>query len=129
MMPNLPTDETMSDGGPIPPSDAIDETQGPPLAANAPGLNEVAVPLDALAMPGEGDALETPQVGDRISYSVDGHIVRLEGNRAIVEMESVNGTPLEPDEANEPEAAEVAPDNLDQLTADAQGMTQPTGGY
>lgn len=115
-MPNLATDETMSEGGPI-----------PPALSMSPAPMEDSVSLAALAMPNEGEQLETPQIGDRVSYQVEGTISRIEGDRAFVAKEAVNGQPVDQDADNMGGPSDGDADNLQSLTADAEAMSE--GGY
>lgn len=112
MMPNLPTDETMSEGSDLPPTPAM-----------PPAKMEDCVSLQALAMPDEGERLETPAVGDRVSYQVEGTITRIEGDKAYIAKEAVNGQPEEPDADDAGGPSDNDADNLDKLTADAQMMS------
>lgn len=85
------------------------------------------VPLDALAIPGEDSGMEKPEQGDRVSYTIDGTLERVEGDMAFIKRESVNGQPLKPG-GQEPDAMGETPDNLDKLTADAYSMSSPQSG-
>ena len=65
--------------------------------------HEVCVPLAALAMPDENEVLENPAVGDAVQFNAEGHIARLEGDKAYIALKSVNGQELpKPEEAAEP---------------------------
>ncbi len=94
----------------------------PGVAGGAPVMED-CVPLAALAATDESNSVETPVVGDRVSYSVDGTISRIEGDQAYITKESVNGQEIKADSA--PEAA--APDSIDQLSQDAGAMDQEDG--
>ena len=74
-------------------------------------------------MPDEGERLETPKIGDRVTYQVEGTISRIEGDRAFVTKEAVNGQPCEPDADDMGGPSDGDADNLDKLTADAQTMS------
>lgn len=117
MNPNVDTGETMSDGSPIPPQTAL------PAAPT-----EDCVSLSALAMPDESEQMETPKIGDRVAYQVEGKITRIEGDMAYVAKESVNGQPVEPDADDTGGPSDGDADNLDKLTADA-GQMDSAGGY
>lgn len=56
-------------------------------------INEVCVPVKALALTGEEREAVTPENGDRVSVLVEGR-VRIEGDKAYVEAETVNGEPV-----------------------------------
>lgn len=85
MTPNLPTGETFSDGSDIPP-----ELSAPMM----PAANEQRVPLAALQQPDDTEQMITPEVGDMVTYTVEGRVARVEGETASVTVESVNGKPI-----------------------------------
>lgn len=64
---------------------------GEPKAA---GGMEVPVPLEALAMPGEDEMMESPAVGDPVQLQAEGKVTRIEGEMAFVMVKSVNGHPV-----------------------------------
>lgn len=71
---------------------------------------EQCVPLDALAEPDDQEQMAAPEVGDSVNYQVQGKVTRIEGNRAYVEPESINGKPVDDgDEQSEGEAGEQGP--------------------
>lgn len=91
---------------------------GPAEGAMGPGMGkkggmgrEQCVPVEALAMPDEAEKMTPPEVGDRVSYTVEGKVSRIEGPNAYVTVETVNGEPLgeekpeAPDEAADDQAA------------------------
>lgn len=93
----------------------------PPAPVNMPDR----VPLMALAMPDDGEQMATPAVGDLVNYQVTGRITSIEGEQAIVQRDSVNGQPLEPDADDAGGPSDGDADNIDQLTSDATEMSQP----
>lgn len=97
-----------------------DYTGAPTAGAAMPDM----VSLQALAMPDESDRMETPQVGDRVSYQVEGVIASIEGENAFVTKEAVNGQPVTA--ASEP-TPESALDDIGQLEQDAQAMSAAGG--
>ena len=108
-----PTDEMGQDG-----QQALGEPSNVmPMAAAAPAMED-RVPLSALANADESNQMTTPAVGDRVSYSVDGKIIRIEGDQAFIQKESVNGQELKAD------AESPAEDSIEQLSADAGAMDQ-----
>lgn len=109
MNPNLPTGETFSDGSDIPP-----ELSAPAL----PTTNEQRVPVAALQQPDDQEALVTPEVGDMVSYTVEGRVSRIEGEAAIVTVESANGKPIQ----SEAPAAMPEAGGLEALENEAKGM-------
>ena len=72
-----------------------DTSQLTPGTSSPASANEQCVPLMALAMPEEGDQMASPEVGDVVTYTVEGKVTRIEGDMAYVEPETVNGKPVE----------------------------------
>lgn len=62
-------------------------------AVNSKG-SEWCVPLSALQMPGEDEHMNTPGVGDKVTFQAEGTVSRIEGDEAYVKPESANGKPL-----------------------------------
>ena len=60
-----------------------------PKADAAPGTYTCRIPLDALEADGT-----PPEEGDSVSYSVDGTVQSIEGDDAVVKIDSVNGEPV-----------------------------------
>jgi len=86
------------------------------------------VPLSALAMPDEGEQMTPPEPGDKVSYTVEGKVERIEGDRAYITRESVNGKPCgeeaDENEKGEDEEAEPGEDkDLADLKQMAGGMS------
>lgn len=79
---------------------------------------EDCVPLDALAMPDEAEQMENPAVGDKVQYTVEGTVSRIEGGDAYVTKTAVNGKKVE-GKAAEPEP----PDEMAALESEARGMS------
>ncbi len=102
---------------------AAPDTSLPEETAEAPtsGGNEQCVPLDALAMPDEGEQMTPPAEGDPVSYTVEGKVTRVTGNMAYVKVETINGKPAESEAA--PDAAASDADQFKQLSdaAEKQG--------
>ena len=69
--------------------------EAPEVKGSGPQPMEQCVPIEALAMPEEGDQLANPEVGDQVSYTVEGKVTRIQGGSAYVMPESVNGKPVE----------------------------------
>lgn len=122
MNPNLPTGEIFSEGSDLPPL--------PPKAPTNPAMSEDCVPVEALAMPDEGEQMETPDVGDLVNYQVTGKVTRIEGGQAYVKRETVNGQEIhaEPDADDKGGPSDGDADNMAALEADAKAMDQ-MGGY
>lgn len=112
MMPNMPTDETMSEGEPMPPM-PMEE------AAERPTGLEQCIPLEALSQPDDSDQLTQPEVGDAVDFSVTGKVTRIEGDMAYVMPETVNGKEVKA--PNAPDAP-TGGDTLQSLEAEAQQM-------
>lgn len=81
---------------------------------------EDCVPLDALAMPDETEQMETPAVGDKTQYTVEGTITRIEGSNAYVKKSAVNGQKVEDAKPAKPEA----PDEMASLESEARSMSE-----
>lgn len=98
---------------------------------NKSSMSEDCVSLDALSMPDEQEQMETPEVGDKVQYSVEGEITRIEGNNAYVKKAAVNGQPVEHSEPDADEAggeSDNDADNMRGLETMARGM-DASGGY
>lgn len=104
MNPNLPTGETMSEGEPT------ESPMGP----------EDCVSLSALAMPGDDEQMAAPELGDKVQYTVEGTISRIEGDNAYITREAVNGEPVKGAAPMAPEA----PDEMGELRGMAEGMKE-----
>ena len=113
MNPNLPTGETFSDGSDIPP-----ELSAPAM----PSMNEQRVPLAALQQPDDQEALVTPEVGDMVTYTVEGRVSRIEGDVAVVTAESANGKPMQEEAAETPAQEGGETESYESLEAQAKGM-------
>lgn len=62
--------------------------------------SEVCVPVAALALPSEQEGQNTaPSPGDTVDISGTGKVTRVEGDKAYVALETVNGQPVETDAA------------------------------
>jgi hypothetical protein len=86
---------------------------------------EQCVPLETLAMPGDGEQMTNPEVGDPVSYTIEGKVTRIEGGNAYVKPETINGKPFAAKTPENPEAAAADQDEagLNELKgmADQQG--------
>ena len=74
---------------------------------------EMCVPVDALAVTGDGANTVAPEVGDAVSFTVEGKVSRVEGKHAYIDAEKVNGQDIP--EADENPANEPDEDNLDDI--------------
>ena len=95
----------------------------PPDEAEAAGGLEVPVPLEAVAMPGEDDIMNTPSVGDPVQLQAEGKVTRIEGQTAFVSIKSVNGKPVSSEAAK---TTDTPPDDgsdvMAQLRSEAATM-------
>lgn len=73
----------------------LDLGSGADTPVKPAGGMEQCVPLESLGVPGEGEIMENPEVGDRVDYTVEGKVTRIEGGKAYVLPEAVNGKPIE----------------------------------
>jgi hypothetical protein len=72
------------------PAPMPDEMAAPDLGAMA--SNEICVDLQSLAMPdGETEQMNPPAVGDKVQAAIDGTVTRIEGDKAYLKMDAVNG--------------------------------------
>lgn len=99
----------------------MDDGQGPdaalilaPEAGGGMDSTEQCVPVDALAMPDDGEQLTPPAAGDRVSYQVEGKVTRIDGKNAYVQPETVNGQPIESGKA-EPNEGQPPEEDAQQL--------------
>lgn len=83
------------------------------------GNPEDCVPLAALAMPDgeQGDQMANPEVGDKVSYTIEGAVTRIDGDQAYVKRESVNGQPL----AGKAEGEKAESGNESEMPPDPEG--------
>lgn len=84
---------------------------------------EQCVPVKALAVPEEGEQLVAPEVGDRVSYTIEGKVTRVEGEQAYVQPETVNGEAIA-DAKPEPTAEQQEAGAYAQLEEEAGKLGQ-----
>lgn len=53
------------------------------------------VPLSALQMPDESEQMQAPEVGDKVQYTVEGTVARIDGDEAYVDRDTINGQPFD----------------------------------
>lgn len=82
--------------------------------------SEDCVSLESLAMPDESEQMENPGVGDKVQYTVEGTITRIEGDNAYVKKSAVNGQKVEDAKPAKPEA----PDEMASLESEARSMSE-----
>lgn len=63
--------------------------------------NEICVPANSLAEPGEDGAAMSPGVGDEVEVSVTGRVTRAEGGNVYLQPVAVNGRPVESGDGEE----------------------------
>lgn len=82
---------------------AGDEPEMPTEAAGemAAGNSEQCVPTEALAMPDSDEQMTAPEVGDPVSYTVEGKVTRVDGKNTYVKAETINGKPVEQEAQSE----------------------------
>lgn len=74
-----------------------------PAGPMEPDGDEFCVPVDALAMPDEQEQMTPPEVGDPVTFQVDGKVTRIEGGKAYIDPTAINGKDVsEPTEEAEP---------------------------
>lgn len=92
-----------------------DTPETPVAPEQGGGMKEVCVPISSLAQSGEGDTMETPQEGDRVSFSVEGNVSRVDAQNAYVTMDTVNGEKLPEGEAEPPDEESALRDSAGQM--------------
>lgn len=78
-------------------------------------MGDDTLPVELLGVPDDSEQIVNPEVGDRVSYTVEGRVLRVDGNLAIIKRESVNGKPIE---------TKTPQDGLAALETMANGMDQ-----
>jgi hypothetical protein len=87
---------------------------------------ENIIPLSALAVPDQGEAMQRPEPGDKVQYTVEGEVKSIEGDNAVVEIEAINGQSVEKNdkaEQAEPDEAEGEDRGMADLRQMAQGTS------
>jgi hypothetical protein len=95
MKPQSPAALMIALGGPKGP--AQDAAMDDPDSDGNPGQDAgqlIPIPLKALSQPDQSDKMQTPGEGDNVSFQVDAVIQSIEGDIAMVQPMSVNGTPV-----------------------------------
>jgi hypothetical protein len=92
----------------------MDTTIDPEPQDSAADTNELPVSLDTLAIDGT-----RPKVGDRVDVKVNGPILKIVNDMAIVKPETANDQPI-------PQQPPV--DDMDQLAQAAEGQSLPLSG-
>lgn len=106
----------------VAPGDEAEPMDNPAEESSEPSMDhsEDCVSLDALAMPDENEQMENPGVGDKVQYTVEGTITRIEGDNAYVKKSAVNGQKVEDTEPSKPEPT----DDMAALENEAKGMSE-----
>lgn len=71
--------------------------EAPTPEPTAPQSGEICVPLTALAMPDESEAMQPPADGDKVQGNFEATVSRSEGDKAYIKLTSINGEPLASD--------------------------------
>ena len=83
---------------------------------------EDCVPVSALSQPGEDEQMNPPSVGDLVQFQKEGTVTRIEGDKAYVKVNSVNGKPLTMEDAKTKDTPEMNSNReFAQLQEEAQG--------
>lgn len=75
-------------------------------------MQEDCIPVSLLAMPDEGEQMQTPAVGDKVSYNIDGTVTRIEGDQAYIKRDAINGQKVD---GAEPKTEESEMAELEQM--------------
>jgi hypothetical protein len=100
--------------GPAPTPSEMDQGTGmgpePPEAETEPDgdENELCVPLEALAMAGEDDTMEKPEVGDKGQANIEYTVKKIEGDQAYLTLDALNGTKIAPPKGGPSDADKFA---------------------
>jgi hypothetical protein len=89
------------------------------------GMSEVCVPINSLKRPGEDEQMQNPAEGDVVSLYAEGKVSRIDGDNAYIQVDSVNGKPMNPEAAkttNNPGMDENRDNDFEQLKTEATGM-------
>lgn len=82
--------------------------------------SEICVPVSALALPGDKDGQTTaPAVGDTVDISGTAKVIRIEGDKAYLQPDTINGAAVEQTADNK-----SLDDEEGELRADAQKSEQ-----
>jgi hypothetical protein len=100
MEPNLPTDETFSEGSDMPPM--ADVPRG-----TKPSPAPLSVPLSFLSQPDDMEQMQTPAKGDTGTMQVDFMVTDIQGDMATIQPVAVNGNDLEEEKAEELPDADI----------------------
>lgn len=84
--------------------DEMSQPMAQPEPTQAPTNTAIddTLPIDSLAVPDEDEQMVAPEVGDRVTYTVEGRVVSVNGNQAVIRRESVNGRPVESAQTENP---------------------------
>ena len=86
---------------------------------------EQCLPLSMLAQPDNEDQMQTPEVGDTGSMTVEYEVTRIEGDNAYIKPKSINGQPI-PAEAEKPTPEDEDEAEGQSLRNEAEAMGQPS---
>jgi hypothetical protein len=80
---------------------------------------QLRVPLKSLAMPGDDDKLNNPEMGDTVEFHAQGKVATIDGDNAVVSIDTINGAPVTVEAAKTNDTA--APDEFAELRQQAAG--------
>lgn len=79
--------------------------------------SEISVPVSALALPGENEGQNTaPAMGDVVDITGTAKVIRIEGDKAYLQPETINGAAVT--------TAEAKPKNLDDEESEMRSQAQ-----
>ena len=90
-------------------------------------MPNVEIPLTALQVADEEGVMVAPEVGDAVSFTIDGSVESLGDEFATVEMQTVNGEPAYPEEVEETTVTEVEAPSRDEMMAAMEEIDQAGG--
>jgi hypothetical protein len=89
-------------------------------------MPKVEIPLTALQVADEEGVMVAPEVGDAVSFTIDGSVESMGDEFATVEMQTVNGEPAYPEEVEET-VTEVEAPSRDEMMAEMEAIDQAGG--
>jgi hypothetical protein len=99
-----------------------------PPEQTKPGTED-CVPLSALGMPDEQEQMQAPEVGDKVQFTIEGTVNRIEGDQAFVARESINGQPVEGRAEPDQDEKGGPPDNDRDDYGKLEGEAEKMGGF
>jgi hypothetical protein len=90
-------------------------------------MPKVEIPITSLQIADEEGVMVLPEVGDAVSFTIEGSVESLGDEYATVGMETVNGEPAYPEEEVTEESVEVEAPSRDEMIATMQELDQAQG--